>query len=56
MNSSVFQGFPDPGSPATELPLIDNMKAQGILKRNLFGLYMSSDIDQPGKEVTKNEK
>lgn len=44
-----YQGFPDPGSPATELPLIDNMRAQGVLKKNLFGIYMSSDIDQPGK-------
>lgn len=44
----VGLGFPDPGSPLTELPLVDNMMAQHVLRRNMFAVYMSDDIDKPG--------
>eukprot|EP00917_Polyrhabdina_sp_WS-2016_P014020 GHVP01030618.1.p1 GENE.GHVP01030618.1~~GHVP01030618.1.p1 ORF type:complete len:436 (+),score=67.01 GHVP01030618.1:4541-5848(+) len=44
----VGLGFPDPSSPLSETPLIDTIKNQKLLKRNIFGVYMSGDLNKPG--------
>ncbi|CBZ52709.1 Pepsinogen A1, related [Neospora caninum Liverpool] len=51
----VGLGFPDvtgeEGLPADALPLVDLMMKQKLLKRNVFAVYMSEQLNQPG-EIT----
>ncbi|PFH37789.1 putative aspartyl proteinase (eimepsin) [Besnoitia besnoiti] len=51
----VGLGFPDvtgeEGLPPDALPLVDSMMKQKLLKRNVFAVYMSEDLHQPG-EIT----